>query len=433
MVLPPARTLAAAMLAPDSVPGPWSEGFAPAPVPPAARQELASLLGESDLTFGPALVRSHQHGIDVLVDATWTEAARKGSRITITRTVLLLVRPEASLPDFEILPTRHVGDRIAAAASTLVGIPSLAIADHPEFSALHHVRTANPASVRAILDRRTLDAFAVLGDLRVKVSGRAVLLSRAGHGVRRLRGREEVLDDAGRRRLLEDGLAACASFAEGADASRRADAAVPGTYEDEAIAEYQRSGGLVGVAARRLLVTREMIESLRGQQIPRLELPPQIRRRIASGTTAATMILSFMGIVFLAIGIGTVGGLAPRGAGGSTLRVVFAAFGAVMLVVAFLLVRHRRIRRRILERGVVVEGVVESVEVTAVTVNNDRIHRVTLRLDGAADPVVVKVGSAEARAATRLQVAAARTWVLQDPLKTSRAIWCEGWLLSAGR
>jgi hypothetical protein len=42
-------------------------------------------------------------------------------------------------------------------------------------------------------------------------------------------------------------------------------------------------------------------------------------------------------------------------------------------------------------------------------------------------PIIVKVGSAEAKLARALQKRRTRTWVLQDPSVPSRGLWIEGW------
>ncbi len=123
--------------------------------------------------------------------------------------------------------------------------------------------------------------------------------------------------------------------------------------------------------------------------------------------------------------------LLTQSAPGGDDRIVGAIFGALGLVAAVIdvfIVRHRWRRQRLVRRGVVVECVVTNVERTNTTVNNDRIHRVHFAVDGDAGPVAVKVGSAEAAIARRLQTRGTRTWVLQDPGVPARAVWIEGWV-----
>ena len=54
-------------------------------------------------------------------------------------------------------------------------------------------------------------------------------------------------------------------------------------------------------------------------------------------------------------------------------------------------------------------------------------------IDGEGDPVLVKVGSAEAAIARRLQKRGTRTWILRDPDVPARAVWIEGWVIGDER
>ena len=413
------------------------------------RLAIESALGEGDLRFdesgpGSPRIRAHDRGREVLVDVAWREqssgsggsghgASSPPRSWTVRRTILFFDRPEHGLPEFELVPRRTLGDRIGATALRLLGVPTLEIEDHPEFASRYTIVTANAESVRALLTRTMPDAFALVGDLRVKVVRDGIVVHRAiGSSWSDGRDRDERLDEDGRRRFVEDALDACRGFTDDPQAARRAADAVKGSYAAEATETFERQGGLLGRAIRRLLVTRDMADSIREQVPPRVEVPGPIARRAWRGTTFPILVLGGLAAGFIAMGAA----LLTRSATGGDDRIVGAVFGGVGLVPALIagfILRHRWRRQRLVRRGVVVEGVVKKVERTNTTVNNDRIHRVHFAIDGEGDPVLVKVGSAEAAIARRLQKRGTRTWILRDPDVPARAVWIEGWVIGDER
>ncbi|MGA1392458.1 MAG: hypothetical protein ACO38W_04805, partial [Phycisphaerales bacterium] len=82
---------------------------------------------------------------------------------------------------------------------------------------------------------------------------------------------------------------------------------------------------------------------------------------------------------------------------------------------------------RLGRRGLAVDASIAQIERTNTSVNNDRIHRIHFEVSGEPAPIIVKVGSAEAKLARKLKTRGARTWVLQDPSVPSRGLWIEGW------
>jgi len=420
------------------------DSFAPASLADDLRLAIESALGEGDLRFdesgpGSPRIRAHDRGREVLVDVAWREQSSgsggsgRGASVPprswiVRRTILFFDRADHGLPEFELVPRRTLGDRIGATALRLLGVPTLEIEGHPEFASRFTIVTANAESVRALLTRSMLDAFALVGDLRVKVARDAIVVHRAlGSSWSDGRDRDERLDEDGRRRFVENALAACRGFTDDAQAAHRAAEAVEGSYADEAKRTFERQGGLLGRTIRRLRVTRDMADSIREQVPPRVEIPPPIARRAWRGTTFPMLILGGLATGFLAMGAALLTKSAPDGDD----RVVGAVFGGLGLVGAVIegfIVRHRWRRQQLVRRGVVVEGVVTKVERTNTTVNNDRIHRVHFAVDRDAEPVAVKVGSTEAAVARRLQKRGTRTWVLQDPDVPARALWIEGWV-----
>ncbi|MGA0872315.1 MAG: hypothetical protein ACO3SJ_05515 [Phycisphaerales bacterium] len=403
------------------------------------RSEIDSLLSEDELRFddegpGAARVRTHPLGCEVLVDASWREQSTPGPKSshsprswTVRRTFVFLHRPSLTFPEFELLPRGSFGDRLFAGLSGLLGVPTLEIADHPEFSKRYTIVTANGGSVRALLSREALDALAAFDDLRIKVGRHGVLVHRAiGSSWSDGRDRDERLDEAARARLVEDALAACATFANDPVAAKRAESAVAGTYREEATENLASAGGLVGHLVRRHLVTAEMVDSIREQPPPRADIPPPIARRAWRGTTFPLLLLLAFCLAFPALGIGLLLKTAPDG-DDRVVGGVFTGLGVVAIVIWSFILRHRLIRQRLVRRGVAVDASIAQVERTNTSVNNDRIHRIHFEVSGEPAPIIVKVGSAEATLARALQKRRERTWVLQDPSVPSRGLWIEGW------
>ncbi len=423
------------------------------PLPDAVRAALEELIEGDDLQLGVpsmgggdggdggdratglAMLRTHPLGGEAVVDASWREHSRSGSRRnrgprswTVRRTFVLLHRPTLGFPEFELLPRASLGDRILAGISGMLGVPTLEIDDHPDFSKRYAIVTAHAASVRALLSRECLDALAAVGDLRIRVGGHGVLVHRAiGSSWSDGRDRDDRLDAAARERLVEDALAACAAFADDPLAAKRAADAVAGNYREEAAETLAAAGGLVGHLVRRHLVTAAMAGSIREQPPPRADIPPPIARRAWRSTTFPLLLLLAFGIGFPAIGAA----LLLKGGPGGDDRVVggvFTAVGAVAIGVGAFILRHRRARQRLLRRGRAVEASVVTVERTNTTVNNDRIHRVGFEIAGEPAPAIMKVGSKEAAIARRLRDRGEPTWVLQDEGIPTRVLWIAGWV-----
>ena len=76
-------------------------------------------------------------------------------------------------------------------------------------------------------------------------------------------------------------------------------------------------------------------------------------------------------------------------------------------------------------------GQITAVEKTNTSVNDDPIHRITLKLEDGSPDLVVKMGSAPAKTARRMKDRDIRTWALVDPDRPARGLWIEGWCLES--
>ncbi len=405
-------------------------GFVLAEMPPAAREALESALDQSGIELGPTAICTHPQGCDVLVDASWTESNDE-HHTEIRRTLLFFHRPQARLPEFELIPRQSLADRMALAMFRFAGVPTLDLDGEPEFSKRFLVITANPESARVLLGRDTIDAFLACHDLRTKFFGRGAIVHRVRGDVgltRRVR--DERLDGPARRQFVADARLVASAIVDDPEASRRAVAAVPGSYGAEAKATYERSGGFIGRAVRGMLVTAAMVESLREQPPPRRDIPAPIARRAWRGTHFPLLVVGGLGLGFVTMG--TIGILTARpGTDNLIGGIVFSIVGTLALVATGFIIRHRSIRKRMVRWGTVASGSVETVEATDTSINNDRIHRITFTLDGESEARIAKMGSAAARAARRLRDSGGRTWVLVDPKSPARVLWPQGWVIDA--
>lgn len=410
--------------------------FVPSPIPPAALAELEALIDETAVSFDRTLVREHDRGCDVIADASWTEftsgsGSRGGSSRRIRRTIVLLHRPDATLPEFQILPKSGFGGGMLAAASRVLGLPTLDLDDEPEVASRYAVMTVNANSVRTLLLRPSLDALTVVSDLNLKFGARGVLAWRGAGGLQSTdRDRDDRLDEEGRRLLLEDAVAVCGPIVDDPEVSRRAADAVEGTYAEEAARNIAGAGGIVGRLLSRTLITREMTDSIREQRPPRSGIPAPIAMKAWRGTTFPLLVVGGLGLGFSTMAVMLLF-FAPGSGDERIAGAVFGGVGVLALVATFFVVRHRWTRIRIVRRGHVVEGSITRVERTDTAVNGDTVHRIHLALDGREDPTVAKAGTAAANSARRMLDRGARTWALVDPADPRRCLWIEGWSIES--
>jgi hypothetical protein len=239
---------------------------------------------------------------------------------------------------------------------------------------------------------------------------------------------DERVGGKDRLHFIEDAVAVCSPVADDPDAGRRAADAVEGTYAEEAFENLTEQGGLAGRALKKMVVTPDMLAHLERHPVPRLDVPGPVRRRAWSGTTFPLILLWVLSIISLSVGT-----FLRLGAGGSDGPWwVLLLIGLVLLVVFGLVMRHRLLRKRIVTHGRIVPGRISSVEKTDTSVNDDVIHKITVRPQAAGEETVVaKMGSQPAKAARRMMESNQPTWVLVDPKNPGRGLWPHGWTLEA--
>lgn len=414
------------------------EDFTDAPIPPDVLAELEAILDEPGVSYDQTRVRTREHGCDVVVDASWSERGRTPGRDStshrVRRTLVYLHRPQARLPEFQILPKSGFTGGMLSAASRLLGVPTLELEHAPEVADRYSIVTANAESVRLLLETGPLRTLALVDDLELRFGARGVVASRTRGGlVRSDIGRDERLDEEGRRLLLEDATTVSGPMIDDPEVSRRAADAVSGNYAEEAARTYRdtsATGGLLGRMIRSRLVTHKMCQALRDQTPPRTDVPEQIARRAWKGTTFPLLIVSMFAVVFPAIGMLLLAKTAPDG-DDRAVGAIFTGVGGLAAIVWFFIMRHRRIRRRLVRRGRAVDATVTRVERTNTSVDGDPIHRIHFEVGGGDEPLVVKVGSTAAKSARRMLESGRATWVLIDPMRPARGLWLEGWSIES--
>ena len=413
-------------------------GFIEAPLPDDLRHEIETTLDGFGFRFGPALIRKHPAGCDAIVDASWFENPSASSQQTkssarqMHRLLMYFHRPDATLPQFEIIPRIGLITRVLSASAGILGLPMLDLPDEPEFMRRYMIVTANPESVRTLLDRPAIDALIEARDLRIKSTDVGIIAMRA---IKHSRSRRKTDDAAPRddfERMIIDATLACMAFTDDPEAVRRAADAVPGSFTEEAVQTLMRTGGMIGAEMRKRLVPQSAVDALRDQPPPRSKIDPSIRRCAWGVTRFPMLITGAFALWFPAIGVGLLL---------STATVPNAiAIGTILLVVGvgatiafLLLLRHRLIRQHIVRRGIVVPASIKTIERTDTIINDERIHRVKFRPEGprqsSEEMLIIRIGASYLDRARRIRREKAITWILQDPAKPRRALWPEGWVL----
>ena len=413
-------------------------GFQTATIPPQTLEALEAAIGESNLEIDAPLIRAHQAGTDVVVDASWTEfdtsSSDAGTSRRIRRTVMFLHRPDIMLPEFSIQARGSGASRfLLGAMSKLAGMPTLELENEPEFNRRFMIITANAESVRELMTRDLIDAMISIDDLTLSIEPRGVMCTRPPESYRHgtfsvEREQDERLTGEARVRFIDQAFIAGGAIADDPEAARRAVDAVEGTFAAEAVKTYENQGGLIGGAINKRLVTDEMLERLKEQSIPRQEIPAAVQRRAWTGTTFPLLILSGLSAGFIILPSMLLLNGTPKT---DNTEWIFLLIGVAASIAWGLVFRHRLGRRCLVIRGVVVHGQIAAVEKTNTSVNDDPIHRITLKLEHGSPDLVVKMGSAPAKTARRMKDRDIRTWALVDPDRPARGLWIEGWCLES--
>jgi hypothetical protein len=330
-----------------------------------------------------------------------------------------------------------MGATVLRAITSMLGAPPLELDDEPDFSDRYTVMTMNPESVRILLSREAIDSLLAVDDVFLTFSGRGVIASRHALGSSGSRSTSDLggagtfttqkssdrrLDAEGTKSLLVDTLIAGGAIVDDPETSRRAADAVEGSYASEAARHLQDQGGLLGRELAKTFITGEMLDQIRTERTPRMNIPKPIARRAWGGTNIPLLIAPVFGLSFAGIG-----GLSMLD--GQVEGLVFLGVAAIAGIIAAFVLRHRIIRRKLIIHGVVTEGRITHVERTDTTVNDDPVHEITLQTVDGGDPIAVRMGSAPAQQARRMMETAPTTWVLRDPGNPSRSLWLEGWCL----
>ena len=412
-------------------------GFQPAKIPSETLIALEAAIGESSLKIDDAVVRSHRAGTDVVADVSWVEFSSSSGPSTsrrIRRTVMFLHRPDIMLPEFSIQARgRGASKFLLGAVSKLAGMPTLELENEPEFNRRFMIITANAESVRELMTRDLIDAMISIDDLTLSIEPRGVMCTRPPgsyrHGTFSVeREQDERLTGDARVRFIDQAFIAGGAIADDPEAARRAVDAVEGTFAAEAVKTYENQGGLIGGAINKRLVTDEMLERLKEQSVPRQEIPAAVQRRAWTGTTFPLLILSGLSAGFIILPSMLLLNRTPKT---DNTEWIFLLIGVAASIGWGLVFRHRLGRRRLVIRGVVVHGQITAVEKTNTSVNDDPIHRITLKLDDGSPDLIVKMGSAPAKTARRMKERDIQTWALVDPDRPARGLWIEGWCLES--
>ncbi|MCP4833358.1 MAG: hypothetical protein GY895_01205 [Phycisphaera sp.] len=407
-------------------------GFEKREIPEQALAELQHHFDEPTLRIGTARVRQHAVGCDILVNVEWWDSGNDGPGYEVRHTVVFLHRPQTTLPEFEIRPRAGVAEKIFGGVGSLLGIPRLELEGEPELADRYAIMTANPESVRILMNRSTIDSLLAVEDLYLRFTGRGVLASRrsidgssGGRGsLNRKKVRDHRLEGKAPAQLLADTLIAAGPIVDDPALGRRVADAVEGTYAQEAVRHLEDSGGIIGREISKFVITGEMLSQMLKSTLPRREIPAPVARRAWGGTTFPLVLVLILAGVMLCVGVGLL-------AGGSKEGLIFGGVGLVASIIWIAILRHRLVRKSLITNGTAVEGRLAGVERTNTSVNDDPIHAITIATSDGGEPMVVKMGSGPAKQARRMMEAGKSTWILRDPGKPSRGLWIEGWCLDS--
>lgn len=406
------------------------DGFTREEIPEEALGEFQSHFDDAGLRAGTARVRRHEQGCDILVNVEWWDSGDDGPGCKVRHTVVFLHRPRTTLPDFEIRPRSGVSEGILQGIGSLLGIPKLEIEGEPRLSERYSIMTANPDSVRLLMNRNAIDSLLAADDLHLRFTGRGMLASRrnvagssGGRGnLDRERVRDHRLQGGDPAGLLADALIAGGPIIDDPEIGRRAADAVEGSYAQEAVRHHQESGGIIGRQVVKHVITGEMLSRIERVPPPRRDIPGPIARRAWGGTTLPLVLVLVLSMVMLGVGVGLL-------AEGTQEGLVFGGFGLLAAIAWVVILRHRLVRKSLLVGGVVIDARLTRVDRTNTSINDDPVHAITIETPDDGEPLVVKMGSGPALQARRMMEAGRSTWILRDPSKASVGLWIEGWCL----
>ena len=416
-----------------------SEQPAPNALPEDALRELKAAFEERSLEFEDAQFQQHELGYDIFGHVSWQESSKSKSGqqfYRLHRTFVFFYRPATTLPEAMLHSKSTLVSQLQSAFSHLLGMPSCQLEGEDQFNSAYDITTATPDSLRALLTRQAIDALVTVRDAVIILKPRGVLFMRhqqaISHssmqlgplGSRQVHNADQRIADTDLQAFLDDAVTACAAIANDPDAGRRAANAVEGTFAEEALHNMTSGGGYIGHVISKHLVTREMLDALRHQPVPRSNIPGPVRKLGWQGSTTFLMTaLSLMGTIALIVS------LSIRNNDASWWIPLLISLGAYVGVV--LTCCHRAARKRLVVHGRALPGIITAVEQTDDEVNSSLIYRIVVQPQPDGSPIEARMPEQAAKTARRLMEQGRETWVLVDPGKPARGTWPEGWSLEA--
>ncbi len=407
-------------------------------LPGDAQRELRAAFEESSIEFEDLQFQQHELGYDIFGNVSSEETGFDKSRsYRLHRTFVFFYRPRTTLPEAMLYSKSTLVSNLLGPFSRLLGMPRCQLAGEDQFNSRYDILTATPDSLCALLTRQAIDALVSVQEAVITVKPRGVLFMRhqkavtrssiqiGPFGSRQVHNADQRITGNDLQNFLIDATTACAAFANDPDAGRRAADAVEGTFAEEAVRNVTARGGFIGKVTTKHLVTRQMLETLRNQPIPRSGIPKPIRKLGWKGSTTFIMgVLLLLGTIALIISL-SIRNEEPTW--WVPLLLSLGAYGGIFPTYCY-----RAARKRLVIHGHAVPGFITGVEQTGDKIGNTPIYRIVVQPHPSGScPIVSRMPEQAAKAARRFMEQGRETWVLIDPRKPGRGTWPEGWSLEA--
>ena len=261
-------------------------------LPEDAQRELRAAFEKSSLEFEDLQFQQHGLGYDIFGHVSWEVRStdRKKWTYRLHRTFVFFYRPRTTLPEAMVYSQSTIVSNLLGPFTRLLGMPRCQLAGEDQFNSRYDISTMTPDSLCALLTRQAIDSLVTVQDAVIIIKPRGVLFMRhqgavthsstkiGPFGSRKVHNADQRITGNNLQPFLNDATTACASFANDPDAGRRAADAAEGTFAEEAVRNVTARGGFIGKVIKKHLVTRQMLETLRNQPIPRSGIPEPIRK-----------------------------------------------------------------------------------------------------------------------------------------------------------